>query len=106
LDATYELFNNKSIQAAAGDEERHRERKPRGKKKKKKRWRIIRSHSPPSSPSSVHETNRQNFFFAVCFCGLFSPSLQEEIDVIMIKNVGAFDDHDGNVLLPVCFSHH
>jgi hypothetical protein len=46
------------------------------------------------------------FFFAVCFCGLFSPSLQEEIDVIMIKNVGAFDDHDGNVLLPVCFSHH
>jgi hypothetical protein len=24
----------------------------------------------------------------------------------MIKNVGAFDDPDGNVLLPVCFSHH
>ncbi len=46
------------------------------------------------------------FFFAVCFFGLFSPSLQEEIDVIMIKNVGAFDDPDGNVLLPVCFSHH
>ncbi len=42
------------------------------------------------------------------FFRIFPPfsSLQEEIDVVMIKNVGAFDDHDGNVLLPVCFSHH
>ncbi len=81
---------------------------------KRKRWRILRSHSPPSSPSSVRKTNRQKnlilricfFFFWACFFGFFSPSLQEEIDVITIKNVGAFDDHDGNALLPVCFSHH
>jgi hypothetical protein len=37
LDATYELFNNKSIQAAGGDEERHRERKSRDQKKKEKK---------------------------------------------------------------------
>lgn len=66
---------------AGGDEERHRERKPRGKKKrKKKRWRILRSHLPPSSPPSVHKTNRQKnynttylllFFFGRVFSDFF-----------------------------------